>query len=233
MSAGGITETGCTGLEEGSQKDDWDEGIDTKNLLPTALERASCSVLLVRRHTVLTDVSRALQQGWRQIRCLCPTWCAHTGTFLLLPALAAVSPGQCKPSFLGIFPLPPSLPLFFFPFSVSYVFAFCFSVKKLWDGISTYLGLSHSVHPTAASRPGLRMLSRLLFSVLATLVIFVGALSFLSKCQSNQFMSPLRAGLPTSLLSACATRRCVSPVAQLLSYGNQNCLVRPKPYTLC
>lgn len=131
--------------------------------------------------------------------------------------------------------LPPSLPpfFFFFPFSVSYVFAFCFSVKKLWDGISTYLGLSHSVHPTAASRPGLRMLSRLLFSVLATLVIFVAALSFLSKCQSNQFMSPLRAGLPTSLLSACATRRCVSPVAQLLSYGNQNCLVRPKPYTLC
>lgn len=80
---------------------------------------------------------------------------------------------------------------FFFPFSVSYVFAFHFSVRKLWDGISTYLGLSHSVHATAASRPRLGMLSWLLFSALATLVSFVGALSFLSKCQSNQFMSPL------------------------------------------
>lgn len=87
----------------------------------------------------------------------------------------------------------PSLtPFFFFlPFSVSYVFAFYFSVRKLWDGISTYLGLSHSVHATAASRPRLGMLSWLLFSALATLVSFVGALSFLSKCQSNQFMSPL------------------------------------------
>lgn len=190
FSAGGITETGCIGLEEESQKDDWDEGIDTKNLLPTAPERASCSVLLVRRHTALTDVSKALQQGWREICCLCPTWCAHTGTFLLLPALAAVSSGQCKPSFLGIFPLPHSF-FFFLPFSVSYVFAFYFSVRKLWDGISTYLGLSHSVHATAASRPRLGMLSWLLFSALATLVSFVGALSFLSKCQSNQFMSPL------------------------------------------
>lgn len=91
----------------------------------------------------------------------------------------------------GHLPPPSLLFFFFFPFSVSYVFAFHFSVRKLWDGISTYLGLSHSVHATAASRPRLGMLSWLLFSALATLVSFVGALSFLSKCQSNQFMSPL------------------------------------------
>ena len=47
-----------------------------------------------------------------------------------------------------------------------YMVALYFGVRNLRDGISTYFRVSDSVHLTAAARPRMQMLSRLLLSLL-------------------------------------------------------------------
>lgn len=47
-------------FEQGSQKENSDEEVNTKNLLSKALEGGQCLVLLVHRRTTLTDDSSAL-----------------------------------------------------------------------------------------------------------------------------------------------------------------------------
>lgn len=55
-----VIKTRCIRFEQGSQKENSDEEVNTKNLLSKALEGGRCLVLLVHRRTTLTDDSSAL-----------------------------------------------------------------------------------------------------------------------------------------------------------------------------
>lgn len=115
------------------------------------------------------------------------------------------------------------------PPSLLYVVYLYFSVRKLRNRFSTYFGISVS-NPQQQLNPGCECSVGFCLAF-CTLLSFEGALSFLSKCRSHQFVSPDQAGLTKSLLSVCATPF-PFPVGRLLSCCNQDCLVIPKSYTL-